>query len=994
MATAEDLPEMKQTGDEFPEGRTGGSGDKRLPPAGAVGSATTPSDGHIWSSNTLAAADSLGKAASFSSARVWVMAGSQKKLEELLRRGGDVQDLDEDNISALMLACQIGNMAIIKMLHKFKAPFAWTDVHGRSSLHYAAAAGHDEVAAYLIRHGCPVEHKDLFETTALHTACANGHASIVEVLHHFHADLSCPDHAGWRPVHLACWYGHLEALKVLESHGVSLEEVKADSSKTTPLHVTCMSTKGRRKVATAQRRADVVTYLLSRGVDILAKDAHGREAAVFAADRACRTTASYYRKNPLTEKLEWYTDPCPVQQTLKDETERRLEQDKLERRRKRAEERALQAAGLRELEKAAELVQKVYRNHKAYLRLKQRRALAKLPPMKWTALKPEACVMVSDGVRKWQGYHDNYSPDPRIHATVAACKGTVWVFGGLATVDDKDEIHKKRRKEREIYEARKARTKLPTEHEYEAQALPKDKEAVVLDEMWEWNGGRWCHHNGAGGLHPRARAHHSMTLIGNDSMMAIVGGLASTIRNEWLTDVHIFDVTTETWSSPDMLGEVPVQIMWHAAVNVPSKRSDRIIIVGEALAEPQPGEHEPPDAFQSFRIDLPRHRRPRTGSRNDHAAHPGLAVEAHHLPQFHYSDVTWSRGTSVVGIIPGGGSSRPPPLQGITAQKVRHRLAIYGGGGVHDDFLHVQVAKDLDKKEIEPRKPYNADVENLKRMERELMASSNLSLPPVSPGKEKKKKKPRKKPSTPLETEPAWFDQVYKSSDTTVQPPPSRCYHASVGLGDLVLIFGGKYDKFQHLDDGDDGDWFSDELLVAKEQPLDRNGRPKFSHVSGREEQNWTNIEVEGHVCRAGHGMCIVDRNLYLFGGMSTDTKHHNDFMVLQKVNRSIFAKALSEPPPTLYRQRGALTKAMHPVVHDSDNSTTSTELAWMNQPKAQVTESANIRVQYPEGPKYMVVTQLPRMTNAVGYENCYSSAGQSVKEILSLTTAAYEDKP
>ena len=72
------------------------------------------------------------------------------------------------------------------------------------------------------------------------------------------------------------------------------------------------------------------------------------------------------------------------------------------------------------------------------------------------------------------------------------------------------------------------------------------------------------------------------------------------------------------------------------------------------------------------------------------------------------------------------------------------------------------------------------------------------------------------------------------------------------------------------------------------------------------------------------------------------------------------------------------LAKAMHAVVHDSDNSTTSTEVAWMNMPKAEMTKSANIRVSTADGPQYMVVTQLPHMTNTVGCDNCFSSAGQS----------------
>ena len=88
---------------------------------------------------------------------------------------------------------------------------------------------------------------------------------------------------------------------------------------------------------------------------MFAKDAHDRDAAVFASQRVCKNTASYYRKNPETGKLEWYTDPCPVYQTLLDETERRREADKLERRRLRAEERARQAEALRELGQSARM---------------------------------------------------------------------------------------------------------------------------------------------------------------------------------------------------------------------------------------------------------------------------------------------------------------------------------------------------------------------------------------------------------------------------------------------------------------------------------------------------------------------------------------------------------------------------------------------------------------------------------------------------------------
>ena len=47
---------------------------------------------------------------------------------------------------------------------------------------------------------------------------------------------------------------------------------------------------------------------------------------------------------------------------------------------------------------------------------------------------------VSDGVRKWQGYHDNHKPEPRIHSTVVACKGTIWIFGGVDLISVGDTL--------------------------------------------------------------------------------------------------------------------------------------------------------------------------------------------------------------------------------------------------------------------------------------------------------------------------------------------------------------------------------------------------------------------------------------------------------------------------------------------------------------------------------------------------------------------------
>lgn len=113
-----------------------------------------------------------------------------------------------------------------------------------------------------------------------------------------------------------------------------------------------------------------------------------------------------------------------------------------------------------------------------------------------------------------------------------------------------------------------------------------------------------------------------------------------------------------------------------------------------------------------------------------------------------------------------------------------------------------------------------------------------------------------------------------------------RSFHAGVGLGDCLLVFGGR-----HALDGE----VSLELLAMREKEI-------LDGATGKPLVEWRSLVVEGAVRRMGHSMCAVplesdlqsqddriesERNsrmlhFFTFGGLSKSRHYHNDLFYLQ----------------------------------------------------------------------------------------------------------------
>lgn len=71
------------------------------------------------------------------------------------------------------------------------------------------------------------------------------------------------------------------------------------------------------------------------------------------------------------------------------------------------------------------------------------------------------------------------------------------------------------------------------------------------------------------GKPPCPRESHSATLIGNDKMV-VFGGSGQGEAN-YLNDLHILDLETMRWMSPEVKGEIPVPRDSHSAVAMENK---------------------------------------------------------------------------------------------------------------------------------------------------------------------------------------------------------------------------------------------------------------------------------------------------------------------------------------------------------------------------------------------------------------------------------------
>lgn len=121
-----------------------------------------------------------------------------------------------NNPTDFLTAAREGDLEKVKALLKDNADLVFSkDNYGQTPLHYAAAAGQQEVAELLLARKGEVSAKANDGDTPLHLAATEGHKDVVKLLLASKADVTARANDGTMPLHLAAAEGHKDVVELL-----------------------------------------------------------------------------------------------------------------------------------------------------------------------------------------------------------------------------------------------------------------------------------------------------------------------------------------------------------------------------------------------------------------------------------------------------------------------------------------------------------------------------------------------------------------------------------------------------------------------------------------------------------------------------------------------------------------------------------------------------------------------------------------------------------
>lgn len=178
--------------------------------------------------------------------------GSPHAVQALLRKGADVNAVDESGMTPLMHAVDVDRIACwlrslppetrsrrarcnVRALLAAGANVDATDSAGRSALWVAATCGLTACVRDLIDARANVDHARTGRRTPLHLAAERGFVECLKALLEAGASVEAADQDGKTPLHMAVRARHVNCVKALIRAGAHVDRVAGDGS--TPLHV-------------------------------------------------------------------------------------------------------------------------------------------------------------------------------------------------------------------------------------------------------------------------------------------------------------------------------------------------------------------------------------------------------------------------------------------------------------------------------------------------------------------------------------------------------------------------------------------------------------------------------------------------------------------------------------------------------------------------------------------------------------------------------------
>ncbi|XP_067273656.1 kinase D-interacting substrate of 220 kDa B isoform X4 [Pseudorasbora parva] len=197
--------------------------------------------------------------------------GSIEIVQELIRRGANVNLDDVDCWSALICAAKEGHEEVVKELLENSAYIEHRDMGGWTALTWASYKNRVEVAKILLETGAnPNTTGQQYSVYPIIWAAGRGHAEIVKLLLEHGAKVNCSDKYGTTPLIWAARKGHYDCVMHLLENGADVDQEGANS-------MTALI------VAVKGGYTEVVKELLKRNPNVNMTDKDGNTALMIAA---------------------------------------------------------------------------------------------------------------------------------------------------------------------------------------------------------------------------------------------------------------------------------------------------------------------------------------------------------------------------------------------------------------------------------------------------------------------------------------------------------------------------------------------------------------------------------------------------------------------------------------------------------------------------------------------------------------------------------------
>ncbi|XP_053093545.1 kinase D-interacting substrate of 220 kDa B isoform X5 [Pangasianodon hypophthalmus] len=196
--------------------------------------------------------------------------GSVEIVQELIRRGANVNLDDVDCWTALISASKEGHVEVVKELLANNANLEHRDMGGWTALMWGAYKGRVEVARLLLEKGANPNITGQYSVYPVIWAAGRGHAEIVRLLLQHGAKVNCSDKYGTTALIWAARKGHYDCVMHLLENGANVDQEGANS-------MTALI------VAVRGGYTEVVKELLKRNPNVNMTDKDGNTALMIAA---------------------------------------------------------------------------------------------------------------------------------------------------------------------------------------------------------------------------------------------------------------------------------------------------------------------------------------------------------------------------------------------------------------------------------------------------------------------------------------------------------------------------------------------------------------------------------------------------------------------------------------------------------------------------------------------------------------------------------------